>query len=231
MQQVFQVHNNISTNSLASLSDESLVSQARDGGNLAYVELCRRHSKKVYQVAYRITRNAEDAEDVLQDSWMRAFLHITAFDGRSAFSTWLTRIAINSALMLLRKRRWVAETSLDQQSTSGLSRPFDLVEPSRNPEEHLLLNERQFLVRKAVSRLPSRLRTVVEIQQSQDCSIEDIAAHACITVAATKSRLLRARSALKRPLARTQVSRRQDVSAKSTSPDRSGFPLGSAPVF
>ena len=96
-------------------SDESLVETAQNGEHWAYVELFGRYRDLISCVVQRITKNSHDTEDVLQDAWMRGFVHIRRFDGRAAFSTWLTRIAINSALMMLRKRRWHKETSLDDQ--------------------------------------------------------------------------------------------------------------------
>ena len=92
-----------SASPLTTTSEAQLVTWARNGEQLACAELCRRHREKVLGVVWRITRNLDDAEDVLQDSWMRAFTHIGTFDGRSAFSTWVTRIAINSALGMIKK--------------------------------------------------------------------------------------------------------------------------------
>ena len=83
-------------------SDEMLVSRAKSGDTDAFVELSKRNAAKVFQAAYRVTRNRQDAEDALQDSFLRAFIHMKDFQQRCSFSTWLTRIAINSALMILR---------------------------------------------------------------------------------------------------------------------------------
>ena len=90
---------------LAVASDEALVISAKAGMHLAYAELCRRHSTSIFRTIHRITRSEEDAEDGLQESLLKAFIHLNRFDGRSKFSTWLTRIAINSALMIVRKKR------------------------------------------------------------------------------------------------------------------------------
>lgn len=185
---------------LPRLCDNALVAAAQDGIHHAYVELCMRHREMVFRTVHRITRNREDAEDVLQESWMRGFVHIRRFDGRSAFSTWLTRIAINASLMLLRKRKGFLEFSLDDDLEPNRMRIPETVETAHNPEERCIAREEQLLVRKAIQRLPPRLRTVVELKQSQDGSIEEIASVAGISVAATKSRLLRAKLALRRPL-------------------------------
>ena len=184
------------------LSDDALVKRAQGGDSLAYAELCRRHHAMIYRSVYRITKNREDTEDALQESCMRGFMHVDQFDGRSAFSTWLTRIAINSALMTLRKRRRSNETFLEDHSPTGTWTLPEIQEPSKNPEDRLLEQERQHIVRQAVKRLPPRLRKVVEIRHLHDCSVDEIAKLAGISTAATKSRLLRARNTLSKPLGR-----------------------------
>src|ERR1700729_2627986 len=97
----------------SSLDHDLLIASAQAGQEWAFVELCTRYSRRVFNTIYGLTRNREDAEDALQDSMMRAFLHLKQFDGRSSFATWFTRIGINSALMILRKRRIRLETSID----------------------------------------------------------------------------------------------------------------------
>ncbi len=200
MQYELDISESYAPNALRLLCDHALVTAAQGGVHHAYVELCMRHREMVFRTVQRITRNKEDAEDVLQESWMRGFMNIRRFDGRSAFSTWLTRIAINASLMLLRKRRGCVEFSLDDAMEPHRARVPETVEPKHNPEEHCIAREEQLLVRKAIRRLPPRLRTVLELRQSQDGSIEEIASVAGISVAATKSRLLRAKLALRRPL-------------------------------
>jgi RNA polymerase sigma-70 factor, ECF subfamily len=187
---------------LTTTSEAQLVISARNGEQLAYAELCRRHHKKILRIVLRITRNLDDAEDVLQDSWMRAFIHIGTFDGRSAFSTWLTRIAINSALMTLRRRRRQNELSLDDPVDPGRPGPTEMLEPSRNPEERCLEAERLELVRQAIMRLPSKLRSAVEIRQSQDGTVGELAMLTGVSLPTMKSRLMRARCKLREPLSK-----------------------------
>jgi RNA polymerase sigma-70 factor, ECF subfamily len=182
------------------VSDESLVEAAQNGGHWAYVELCRRYRELMFCVVQRITKNSHDTEDILQDAWMRGFVHIRTFDGRAAFSTWLTRIAINSALMMLRKRRWHLESSLDDQKNSDVSGRFEIVEASDGPEDTLLLKERLLLVRQAIDGLPPSLRRVAELRQLSDGSLKEMATLTGISVPATKSRLARARFALRKHL-------------------------------
>jgi RNA polymerase sigma-70 factor (ECF subfamily) len=181
----------------ATLTDEALVVSAQSGCHVAYAELFRRHREIVFRTVQRITKNQDDTEDVLQEAWLNAFVHIKAFDQRSRFSTWLIRIAINSALMMLRKRRRFNYLSLDQSMEPGL--PF-IPEPAslaHSPEEVLIRAERQLLVRQAVRRLPIGLRGITEIRQKQDGSIHEVALTAGISVSATKSRLRRARLVLR----------------------------------
>lgn len=96
---------NLSMNDALAASEARLLSAARQGQQAAFGELCERHAKRIYHTALRVTRNHEDAEDALQDSFLSAFVHLRKFDARSSFSTWLTRIAINAALMKLRRNR------------------------------------------------------------------------------------------------------------------------------
>ena len=101
-------------NELREWSEEQLIAAAKTGKRAPFGELCERHAKKVFRVAHRITRNREDAEDAVQDCLLSAFVHLKGFDGRSRFATWLTRIAINAALMKLRKNRWIRELPMDE---------------------------------------------------------------------------------------------------------------------
>src|ERR1700733_4768471 len=191
-----------SVDPLTAIGDSLLVVWAQNGEQLAYVELCRRHRERVFRTALKITRNTDDAEDVLQDSWMRALAHIGSFDGRSTFLTWVTRIAINSALTILRKRRTRREFSLDDPIDPGDCRLTEILEPSRNPEERCLETERLRLVRQAIKRLPSKQRTAIEIRQAQDGSLSDLAMLAGVSLPTMKSRLLRARLRLREPLSK-----------------------------
>jgi RNA polymerase sigma factor (sigma-70 family) len=205
-----------SASALTTTSDAILITSARNGDQLAYFELCRRHREMVFRTVLRITRNMDDAEDVLQDSWMRAFTHLGTFDGRSAFSTWVTRIAINSALTMIRTRRKYNELSLDDPVSPGKRRVMEMLEPSRNPEERCLETERLRLVRKAIKRLPSKLRTAMEIRQSQDLPLRELAMLAGVSLPAMKTRLLRARLRLREPLSQVLKGRpAPDVSRRS----------------
>ena len=200
---MYHVHES-SDNRLSSVtvaaSDESLVVAAQNGEHWAYVELCRRYRKLMFGIVQRITRNSHDTEDILQDAWMRGFVHIRTFNGRAAFPTWLSRIAINSALMMIRKSHWRMEASLDDYGDLDVSVRLEIAEPLYGPEETLLRKERQLLVRKAIKSLPPRLRRVVELRQYIDASLKEMAAITGISVPAIKSRLVRAKRALRKHL-------------------------------
>jgi RNA polymerase sigma factor (sigma-70 family) len=178
------------------------VTSARNGEQLACAELCRRHREKILRIVLRITRNLDDAEDVLQDSWMKAFTHLRTFEGRSAFSTWVTRIAINSALEMIGKRGRHKEVSLDDPADPSRLRLAEMLELSRNPEERCLEAERLELVRQAIMRLPSKLRSAIEIRQSQDGPVSELATLAGVSLPTMKSRLMRARLRLREPLSK-----------------------------
>jgi RNA polymerase sigma factor (sigma-70 family) len=176
--------------------DESLLEAAKRGEHAAYIELSNRHTPMIFRVVNRITKNREDAEDAMQESLMKGFIHLRTFDGRSSFATWLTRIAINSALMLLRKKRTKMEISFENDQTDASWQSVQLVDPSLSPEKLYLQRERENNLRRAIYRLPSSLREVIEIRNTHDVSVTEVAEIAGISVAATKSRLLRARKTL-----------------------------------
>jgi RNA polymerase sigma-70 factor, ECF subfamily len=180
--------------------DEVLVAAAKLGDHPAFVELWTRHSNTAFKMAYRITANRDDAEDAIQDAWMKAYIHINTFDGRAKFSTWLTRIAINSALMILRKQRAHPETSMDWSADGETWQQWEVADKRANIEDHYANKEAGRRLKIAIHRLRPTLRNIIEIQQSHDSSVKDIAEAAGISVAAAKSRLLRARTVLRRSL-------------------------------
>jgi RNA polymerase sigma factor (sigma-70 family) len=189
---------------LATIPDESLVTLAKSGEHLAYVELCKRHSTMVLRTINRITRNKEDSEDALQDSLLRAFTHLQTFDGRSTFSTWLTRIAINSALMILRKKRSRPESSFDDDVLGH----FQIPDVALDPERRFFRREGRRVLRRAVRGLPPILRDVTVMRYEREASLGEVAALTGISIAAAKSRLLRARNSLRRALGEDETTYR-----------------------
>jgi RNA polymerase sigma-70 factor (ECF subfamily) len=146
---------------------------------------------------FRITNNREDAEDAFQESILKAFIHFGDFNRNSSFVTWLTRISINSALTILRKRRVRPEVSIDEPIDEG-ARPFlwDIADRGPTPEQYYIQSESHRRLQSAISKLPIDYRSVFEIRQRSDGSMKEIAQEAGITIGATKSRLLRAKRAL-----------------------------------
>jgi RNA polymerase sigma factor (sigma-70 family) len=181
------------------LDDKRLVAAAKYGQTVAFDVLCERLAPRILRALLRITKNREDAEDALQDSFLSAFLHIGGFDGRSAFSTWLTRIAINSALMILRKKRNSRETSLEGSADSG-AKPasWEMPDHAANPEKLCAQHERENILRGAISTLRPTIRKVIELQQLQEHSMKETAAIIGISVPAAKARLFHAKIALRK---------------------------------
>jgi RNA polymerase sigma-70 factor (ECF subfamily) len=180
------------------LDENSLVAAAKRGQKTAFDELCQSHAQRILRVTYRITRNREDAEDAMQDSLMMAFIHIKDFDGRSSFSTWLTRIAFNSALMILRKKRAGLELSMDDPRT--LEGNGDIPADAPDPEAYFAQREREEIIRSAVRSLRPTIRQAVELQQLQENSVSDTARLMGLTLTATKARLFHARIQLRKSL-------------------------------
>ena len=182
------------------ICDMYLVAAAKDGDHQAYAELCRRHSKRIFRTVLRITRDFADAEDTLQEALLRAYIHIGGFEGRSAFSSWLTRIAINSALMLSRKKRSQPVYSFESCSDVDDLKLPEPMETSYNPEESCIQNALEDELDHAIRYLSPTLRVAVQIRYREDASVSEIAKLLGISESAVKSRLLRARSKLRRHL-------------------------------
>jgi RNA polymerase sigma-70 factor (ECF subfamily) len=180
------------------MTDQLLVSAAQSGDSHAFVELSKRHSRRILLKIYRITNNWQDAEDVYQESLMRAFIHINTFQSRASFSTWLTSIAINTALMLLRKKRsslkFSVDTSIFDDCVGESIEPRDHRD---NPEQTYARRQTEDRLTKAIQRMSPKYRKVVELHQINDLSLNEIASSLSISVGAVKSRLLRARRQLR----------------------------------
>lgn len=180
-------------------AETNLMEAAKAGQSTAFGALCERYSQQLLRISLRVTRNREDAEDAVQDALLRAFVHLRDFDGRSSFGTWLTRIAINSALMILRKKRNSLEVAMaGGDDSGGEGVVYEIPDRSPSPEKHYARREEALILKKAVRNLRPALREVVEVQQLQECSIGEAAKTMCISVAAAKGRLFHARVALRR---------------------------------
>ena len=177
--------------------DAQLVSEAKAGSRDAFAELQNLYARRLYNTVLRITKNHEDAEDALQDTFLRAYLALDSFEGRSQFASWLTRIAINSALMVLRRRRTRAELSFEPLLESGEPVPtIDLRETSLNPEQLYDLRQRSHCALRAIGNLNNNLRTPMTTWIERDCSMKEVAQTLDLSLAAVKSRLHRARKQL-----------------------------------
>jgi RNA polymerase sigma-70 factor, ECF subfamily len=187
---------------LRKMSDQLLVSAAKSGDAVAFVELSRRHYNKILWRAYRIVKNRQDAEDVLQESFMRAFLHLKDFEERASFSSWLTRIAINTALMSVRKKRGYIETPIDGTTDDhGSGYRWEPKDPADSPESRCVRREREELLEEALGHLPPIHRQIVQLKLIDGYSGEEVSQTLGISVAAAKSRLARAKLALRISLA------------------------------
>src|SRR3984885_6647443 len=188
--------------------DMCLVAAAKNGDHQAYAELCRRHSQRTLRTVLRITRNIADAEDTLQEALLKAYTHIGQFDERSAFSSWLTRIAINAALMLLRKRRSQPVYGFEVDPEANDFRLPEPAETSYNPEESCIQSTLENELAQAIRYLPPNLRAVMQIRYREDPPIAEIAKMLGISVSAVKSRLARARSQIRKRLGENRCLRR-----------------------
>lgn len=179
-------------------SDEALVAATRRGDAQAFEELVLRHRQRVLAVAQRITKNREDAEDVAQESFHKAFLHLDAFQEKSRFSTWLTRITMNEAFMLLRRRRGFVEALPENPDEGMRSNAEAFVDLSPNPEESYLRRERTELLTEAIDRLGSTIRTTILLRDIQERSVEETAQILGTSVSAVKARVFQGRRKLRR---------------------------------
>ena len=201
-----------STNSLVSesganlatqnLSERLLLREARRGRPEAFEALCQSLTPRLMKIALRITRNKEDAEDAVQDSLMRALMHINTFQGNSSFSTWLTRIVMNSALMIRRKNRSGRHISSDDIARPGEpALHLQIPDDSPNPEQRYVERERTTILHAAIRKLRPRIRAVVEVAQFRELPLKETAKVLDISVAAAKGRFFHARAALRKSAA------------------------------
>ena len=197
MSEVLNIHEPVAGFCGALDSDEELVQSARSGSKTAFVELWRRHSSTVFRAADRIVKNREDAEDLTQETFLKAFAHLQSFNGASKSSTWLVRIGINAALGELRRRRSRPEASFDGLNNGDSQWHWEIPDKAIDIEADLFRSEMISWMNVAIGRLNPTLRTVVEMQQRHDYSQAEIALLANLSVPAVKSRLSRARRALR----------------------------------
>jgi len=178
-------------------SDGELVAAAKSGDTRAFEELVCRHQRRVLAAAQRITNNREDAEDVAQECFQKAFLHLAAFQEKSRFSTWLTRIAMNEALMLLRRRRGVFEVLLESTDDGVNSVSNAFVDQGPSPEESCWRRERRELLTEAINRLGPKIRTTILLRHIEDRSVQETAKILGTSTSAVKARVFQGRRKLR----------------------------------
>jgi len=181
-------------------SEGALVRQAQAGDHEAFTTLVRQYERHIYRLALNITKDPTDAEDVLQESFLKAYSNLKNFQGDSRFYTWLVRIAVNEALMKLRKRRSApALVALDEAISDGEDQEIrrDLADWGDNPEQRYGKVELRDILASAIESLELPYRMVVMLRDIEELSTEETAAALGISVPAVKSRLLRARLMLR----------------------------------
>jgi len=177
-----------------------LVSAAKGGDATAFEELVNRYERKIFRLGMNITQNREDAEDVMQDAFLKAFRNLDNFQGDSRFYTWLVRIAVNEALMKLRKRR-PNQVSLDEPVKEGEDPVFREIEDwGPSPEQRFAQTELNQILNQVIGELEPIFRVVFLLRDVEGLSTEESAQILGISVAAVKSRLLRARLRLRMKL-------------------------------
>jgi len=183
--------------------DVALVASAREGNVRAFEELVSKYDRQIFRIAQHITQNREDAQDVVQDAFLKAYEKLDQFQGNSKFYTWLVRIAVNESLMRLRKRRTGKMVSIDDDiETEEGSVPRDLADWSPNPEQNYSQSELAEILRKTIQGLPQGFRVVFVLRDVEGLSTEETAETLGLSIPAVKSRLLRARLQLRERLSR-----------------------------
>jgi RNA polymerase sigma-70 factor, ECF subfamily len=209
------VADTIPTTSDPEISEElSLVNRARAGDSNAFGELVQKYERKIYRLAKNITQNDEDAEDVLQDTFIKAYEHLDSFQGNSKFYTWLVRIGVNEALMKLRKRKSDRTVPLDEPVETGEEPVIrEIAVWGEDPENKYSQEELRQILDEAVKSLRPAFRTVFQLRDIEEMSTEETAQTLNLSIPAVKSRLLRARLELREKLTRFFKRKGDDVFA------------------
>ena len=188
---------------LVAEEDAVLVAGAKTGDARAFDSLVERHEGRIFSLAQRMTRNREDAEDVVQQSFQKAFIHLKKFQGESLFSTWLTRIAINEALMLLRRKRGTREVPIAESTTEDeTTLPLDIPDLGPNPEDSCLQREQERILSAAVNELTPGMRKAIELRELGELSTGETARVMGLSVGAVKARVFHGRRKLRNTLKR-----------------------------
>jgi RNA polymerase sigma-70 factor (ECF subfamily) len=193
----------MAVSSQTGIEESTLVFQAREGNKAAFSELVRRYEGKIFRLAQHVTQNREDAEDVLQETFMKAYEHLDQFKGDSKFYTWIVRIAVNQALMKLRRRKTDKTVSIDETIDTGEDTVVrEIAAWDENPEQQFSRDELGGILDTAVRSLEPLYRSVFVLRDIEELSTEETAEALGLSVPAVKSRLLRARLQLREKLTR-----------------------------
>jgi len=185
------------------IDETTLVALSRQGDTGAFGELVRRYEGKIFRLAQHVTQNREDAEDVLQETFMKAYEHLDQFQGNSRFYTWIVRIAVNQALMKLRRRKTDRSVSLDETIDTGEDTIVrEIAAWDEDPEQRYTREELGGILDTAVESLEPPYRSVFRLRDIDELSTEETAEALGLSVPAVKSRLLRARLQLREKLTR-----------------------------
>jgi RNA polymerase sigma-70 factor (ECF subfamily) len=200
----------MAVSSQANIDESTLVALAREGDKIAFGELVRRYEGKIFRLAQHITQNREDAEDVLQETFLKAYEHLDQFQGNSKFYTWVVRIAVNQSLMKLRRRKTDRSVSLDETIDTGEDTIVrEIAAWGEDPEERFSREELGEILESAVKGLETPYRSVFVLRDIEELSTEETASALGLSIPAVKSRLLRARLQLREKLTR-QFKRKGD---------------------
>ena len=196
---------------------DHLLQLASAGNRQALDDLFVSNSPGLYQTAFRILSNSHDAEDAVQDSLLCAFRNLNQFRGHARFSTWLHRIAINSSLMRLRKRKCRRELSVDPLVTGNelVAPGVDLPSVDLNPEEQCARDEQRKILSEALLQLPGPFRAAIELCDLEELPTRDAAQRLGVPLSTMKARLFRSRRALK-----TAIRRRRSVRPSFSAADK-----------
>ena len=182
--------------------DLALVEASRRGDIAAFEELVRRYERKLLRITQQVTHSLEDAQDAVQETFLKAYQKLNQFQGTSKFSTWLIRIALNESLMKLRKRRYAQELPLEYEDPNGENLPLDVADWSPNAEQLYSRTELREILRKALAEMAPILRIVFVLRDVEDLSIKETAAALDLHPNAVKARLHRARLQLREKLSK-----------------------------
>ncbi len=181
--------------------DRELVASAKKGDNKAFEALLKKYRKSVYYMLLKMIKNPDDAEDLTQEAFAKAFNSIDKFDATYAFSTWLFRIATNNCIDFIRKKR-VQTVSIDQpmEGDDGSNIRFDVKDENLDPNQSMLKQQRKKYLNMAIERLPEKYRTLVELRYFRELSYEEVAQELQIPLGTVKAQLFRARELLSQEL-------------------------------